>query len=60
MVKKYSIAAYLFRIVRSTMLVFAYDLDTAEWHARERARLVTGRTLPFKTGRSRRLRGSTT
>jgi len=49
--KKKAIEAYLFRIVRATMPVLAYDLDAAEWHARERARLVAlGRPTSFPDG----------
>ena len=49
--KRVAIEAYLFRIVRVTMPILAYDRAAAEWHAHQRARLVAvGRTPPFQDG----------
>jgi tRNA(fMet)-specific endonuclease VapC len=42
---------FLSEAVLTTMSILPYDTAAAEWHARERARLVTtGRTPPFLDG----------
>jgi tRNA(fMet)-specific endonuclease VapC len=49
--KRDAIEAYLFRSVRKSFPVLAYDEKAAEWHAAERARLVSeGKTPPFLDG----------
>lgn len=43
--------AYLETLASSDLLVLAYDLEAAQWHGVERARLQTlGRTPPFADG----------
>src|SRR5207249_4623978 len=42
---------YLQEVVRPAFAILPYDAGAAEWHARERARLVgVGRTPPFVDG----------
>ena len=49
--KRNALEAYLLRVVKATMPILPYDQAAAEWHARERVRLVaTGRTPPFLDG----------
>ena len=49
--KRSAIEAYLNEVVAVTMPVLAYDERAAEWHARERARLVSvGKTPAFVDG----------
>lgn len=49
--KRNALEAYLLRVVQATMPILPYDQAAAEWHARERVRLVaTGRTPPFLDG----------
>jgi tRNA(fMet)-specific endonuclease VapC len=49
--KRNAIKAYLNEVVAVTMPVLAYDERAAEWHARERARLVSaGKTPAFVDG----------
>jgi tRNA(fMet)-specific endonuclease VapC len=49
--KRNALEAYLLRVVQATMPILPYDQAAAEWHARERARLVAiGRTPPFLDG----------
>ena len=49
--KRNAIEAYLNEVVAVTMPVLAYDERAAEWHARERARLVSvGKTPAFVDG----------
>lgn len=49
--KKEAIETYLLRTVRMSFPILAYDEQAADWHAAERARLVsTGRTPPFLDG----------
>lgn len=46
--KKQNIEAYLFKVIQSTMPIVPYSQEAAEWHARQRARLMAvGRTPPF-------------
>ena len=49
--KRNAIETYLNEVVAVTMPVLAYDERAAEWHARERARLVSaGKTPAFVDG----------
>jgi len=49
--KKNDIEGYLFQVVRVTMPILPYEQAAAEWHARERARLVgIGKTPAFFDG----------
>jgi tRNA(fMet)-specific endonuclease VapC len=49
--KRSAIETYLNEVVAVTMPVLAYDERAAEWHARERARLVAaGKTPAFVEG----------
>ncbi len=49
--KRNAIEAYLNEVVAVTMPVLAYDERAAEWHARDRARLVSaGKTPAFVDG----------
>jgi tRNA(fMet)-specific endonuclease VapC len=42
---------YLLQVVRKTIPFLDYDVDSATWHAQERARLVAlGQTPPFLDG----------
>ena len=49
--KREAIEAYLMGTVRANFPILAYDHRAADWHATERARLVTeGKTPPFLDG----------
>ncbi len=49
--KRTAVAAYLEALARAELPVLPYAAEAAEWHARERARLVVaGRTPPFVDG----------
>lgn len=49
--RRRTIERYLDRLMREGMPILPYDEAAAEWHARERARLVAiGRTPPFFDG----------
>ena len=49
--RRSALEAYLLRVVQATMPSLPYDQAAAEWHAKERARLVAiGRTPPFLDG----------
>jgi tRNA(fMet)-specific endonuclease VapC len=49
--KRRAIETYLFHSVRPSFPILAYDEKAAEWHAVERARLVSiGKTPPFIDG----------
>lgn len=49
--RKKDIENYLLRVVLKTMPILAYDTAAAEWHARQRARLVgMGRTPAYSDG----------
>ncbi len=49
--KRTVIERYLTEVVSASMAILPYDQAAAEWHARERARLVTiGQTPPFVDG----------
>jgi tRNA(fMet)-specific endonuclease VapC len=49
--KRSALEKYLFQVVQLTMPRLPYDQAAAEWHAKERARLVTiGKTPPLLDG----------
>ena len=49
--KRSAIEQYLNHVIALTMLILPYDDQAAQWHAGERARLVTqGKTPPFADG----------
>ena len=49
--KRTAIERYLNEVVAASMPILPYDLAAAEWHARERARLMSlGKTPPFVDG----------
>lgn len=49
--KRQAVAAYLESLARAELPVLPYSAEAAEWHARERARLVAaGRTPSFVDG----------
>jgi tRNA(fMet)-specific endonuclease VapC len=49
--KREAIESYLFRTVRASIPVLAYDREAAEWHAAERARLAAlGNPVPWVDG----------
>lgn len=49
--KRQAIAAYLQEEVEAKLLILPYDAEAANWHAAERARLVSiGRTPSFADG----------
>ena len=49
--RREAIVQYLDEVVLATMPILNYDRAAAEWHAKERARLVTrGATPPFADG----------
>ena len=49
--RREAIVQYLNEVVLATMPILAYDRAAAEWHAKERARLVDrGTTPPFANG----------
>jgi tRNA(fMet)-specific endonuclease VapC len=49
--RRRELESYLSRVVTSDTVVLPYDQAAAEWHARERARLLAlGRTPPYVDG----------
>ena len=49
--RRQQIERYVIGVVRAQMTIFDYDVAAAEWHARERARLISiGRTPTFIDG----------
>ncbi|MFY9826523.1 MAG: type II toxin-antitoxin system VapC family toxin [Thermoanaerobaculia bacterium] len=49
--RRRDIENYLLRVVVATMPILAYDASAAEWHARQRARLVgMGKTPAYSDG----------
>jgi tRNA(fMet)-specific endonuclease VapC len=49
--KRTAIERYLNEVVAASMPILPYDLAAADWHARERARLMSlGKTPPFVDG----------
>jgi tRNA(fMet)-specific endonuclease VapC len=49
--RRKDIENYLLRVVLKTMPILAYDAAAAEWHARQRARLVgMGKTPAYPDG----------
>jgi tRNA(fMet)-specific endonuclease VapC len=49
--RRKELESYLSRVVTTDTVILPYDQSAAEWHARERARLMAiGRTPPYVEG----------
>ena len=59
--RRNAVERYIETVVLQSFPVLDYDLEAADWHARERARLVAaGKTPPFVDGQIAPSRASTT
>jgi tRNA(fMet)-specific endonuclease VapC len=49
--KRETLQTYIENVILSNIFIFNYDLQSAQWHAKERARLVSmGKTPAFVDG----------